>query len=81
MAMFTLSVFERKYPFYGKFVSIIQKFLLKLKFGAYNLVHNILEHYNVLVEIRLTTSKTKRDIQYSKLGIGIVLRFAKRFKR
>ena len=27
-----------------------------------NLDHNILELYNVLVQIRLTTSKTKRDI-------------------
>ena len=28
----------------------------------YNLGHNILELYNVLVQIRLTTSKTKRHI-------------------
>ena len=28
----------------------------------YNLGHNIMELYNVLVQIRLTTSKTKRDI-------------------
>ena len=28
----------------------------------YNLGHNILKLYNVLVQIRLTTSKTKRDI-------------------
>ena len=28
----------------------------------YNLVHNILELYNVLRQTRLTTSKTKRDI-------------------
>ena len=27
-----------------------------------NLGHNIMELYNVLVQIRLTTSKTKRDI-------------------
>ena len=37
----------------------------------YNLGHNILELYNVLVQIRLTTSKTKRDIKYSKLGIRV----------
>ena len=36
---------------------------------VYNLGHNILELYNVLVEIRLTTIKTKRGIQYSKLSI------------
>ena len=29
---------------------------------AYNLGHNILELYNVLVQIRLATSKTKRNI-------------------
>ena len=29
---------------------------------VYNLGHNILELYNVLVEIRLTTIKTKRGI-------------------
>ena len=28
---------------------------------ANNLGHNIMELYNVLVEIRLTTNKTKRD--------------------
>ena len=33
-----------------------------MKFGTYNLGHNILELYNVVVQIRLTTSKTKRDI-------------------
>ena len=33
----------------------------------YNPGHNILELYNILVEIRFTTSKTKLDIQYSKL--------------
>ena len=29
---------------------------------CYNLGHNILEHYNVVVQIRLTTSKRKPDI-------------------
>ena len=29
---------------------------------SYNLGHNILEIYNDLIQIRLTTSKTKRDI-------------------
>ena len=36
---------------------------------TYNLVHNILELYNVLVQVRLAISQTKRDIWYSKLGI------------
>ena len=30
--------------------------------STHNLGHDILELYNVLVQIRLTTSKTKRDI-------------------
>ena len=34
MVMFTLSIFERKYPFYCKFVSKNQNCLLKLKFGT-----------------------------------------------
>ena len=29
---------------------------------TFNVGHNILELYNVLVQIRLATSKTKRDI-------------------
>ena len=44
-----------------------------VKIKNYNLGHNILELYNVLVEIRLTKSKTKRDIEYSKLGIRAAL--------
>ena len=40
----------------------------------YNLGHDILELYNVLVRIGLTTSKTKRDIQYSKPGIQLAER-------
>ena len=35
---------------------------LKLHLGTYNPGHNILELYNILVEIRLTTIKTKLDI-------------------
>ena len=44
----------------------------------YNLDHNILELYNVLVQVRFTTSKTKRDIQYSKLRIRVASQFAER---
>ena len=49
-----------------------------MRLGDYNLGHNILEPYNVLIETRLTTSKTKRDIQYGKRGIGIVSRVPER---
>ena len=46
----------------------------------YNIRHNILELYNVLIQTRLTASKTKHDIQYSKLGIQVASRVAKRLK-
>ena len=36
--------------------------LEKMILAFYNLGHNILELYNVLVQIQLTTSKTKRDL-------------------
>ena len=38
---------------------------------SYNLGHNILELYNVLMQIRLNTIKTKRNIYYNKLGIRV----------
>ena len=40
----------------------------------------ILENYNILVETRFTTSKTKLDILYSKLGTRVASRVAKRLK-
>ena len=47
---------------------------------VYNLGHNILKRYNVLVQIRLTTSKTERGIHYRKFGIRVVSRAAERLK-
>ena len=47
---------------------------------AYNPGHNILELYNIFVEIQFTTSKTKLNIQYSKLGIRVTLQVAERLK-
>ena len=35
---------------------------LKLHLGTYNPGHNSLERYNLLIEIRITTTKTKFDI-------------------
>ena len=46
--------------------------------GIYSLGQNILGFYNVLVENRLTTSKTKCGIWYSKLSIRVVSRVAER---
>ena len=39
-----------------------------------------MELYNVLVRIRLTTSKMKCDIEYIKLGIRVASRVAERLK-
>ena len=47
---------------------------------TYNLGHNISELYNILVEIRLTTSKKKHSIQYSKLTIRVASRVAEQLK-
>ena len=46
----------------------------------YNLGHNILELCNVLMHTRLTTSKKKRDIYYSKLGKRVASRVAEWLK-
>ena len=54
--------------------------LEKMILAFYNLGHNILELYNVLVQIQLTTSKTKRDIYYSKLDIRVASGVAERLK-
>ena len=54
--------------------------LEKMILVFYNLGHNILELYNVLVQIQLTTSKTKRDIYYSKLDIRVASGVAERLK-
>ena len=46
----------------------------------YNHGHNIIELYNVLMQTRLTTSKTKRDIYYSQLGVRVASWVAKQLK-
>ena len=42
--------------------------------------HNISKLYNILVKIRFTTSKTKLDIYYSKLGTRGASRVAEQLK-
>ena len=42
--------------------------------------HNILELYNVTVQIRVTTTKRKRVISYSKVGIRVATQVAKQHK-
>ena len=51
----------------------------KKKFSD-NFAHNILELYNVSVQVWSTTNKTKRDIHYSKLGIRVASRVVERLK-
>ena len=41
MVRFNFSVFDRKYPFFGKFYPKHQNCQLGLKFGTYNSVQNI----------------------------------------
>ena len=48
--------------------NVLRGIALKILSIYYNLGHNISELYNVLIHIRLTTSKMERDILYSKLG-------------
>ena len=60
MVILTFSVFGGITPF-GQTWPKKSKCKFKLKFGIYNLGHNILEFYNVLIQIRLTKSNTKRD--------------------
>ena len=45
-----------------------------------NLGHNILELYNVVIQTRLATSKTRLDNQEKKLGTGDASRAAERLK-
>ena len=59
-----------------KMMFILDEMILEF----YNLGHNIFELYNVLVQIQLTTSKTKRDTYYSKLSIRVASRVAKQLK-
>ena len=59
-----------------KMMFILDEMILEF----YNLGHNIFELYNVLVQIQLITSKTKRDIYYSKLSIRVASRVAEQLK-
>ena len=51
-----------------------------MQFCEYSTGHNILEFYSVLVQVRLTASKKKLDIWYSKLGKRVSSRVTKRPK-
>ena len=62
--------FEPNERFLQKFESSLEVWGAKRKFSD-NLGYNNLALYNVLMHTRLTTSKTKRDIWYRKLGIRV----------
>ena len=62
-----------------RFLSYRDQYLFCI-LGWPTLGHNILELYYVLVQICLTTSKMKRDIKYSKLGIEVASQVAKPLK-
>ena len=65
--------------FLQKFESSLEVKRAKRKFSD-NFAHDILELYNVSVQVWSTTNKTKRDIHYSKLGIQVVSRVVERLK-
>ena len=72
-----LTVFNQMGLFSRNLKSSLEVKGAKRKFSD-NLGHNILELCNVLVNIRLTTSKTQRDIQDSKLSIRVASGLAER---
>ena len=72
-------LFEPNEHFFQKFESSLEVQRAKRKFLD-NLGHNILELYDILVQILLTTSKTEIYIQYSKLGIRVASRVPQRPK-
>ena len=72
-----LTVFNQMGLFSRNLKSSLEVKGAKRKFSD-NLGHNILELCNVLVNIRLTTSKTQRDIQDSKLRIRVASGLAER---
>ena len=47
----------------------------------YNPGHNILELYNVLVQVRFATSKMKIDTWYNKFGLRVASRLQNNFSR
>ena len=56
-----------------------QHWILIIRFSLQT-CHNILELYNILVQILFTISKKKLDIQYSKFGIRVASQVAQRLK-
>ena len=64
---------------FAEFQSLLEAQRTTEKFSD-NPGHNILELYNVLVQIRVATSKMKIDIWYNKLGTRVASRVTKQLK-
>ena len=77
--MIDLTFLNQMNIFFPEIWIIIESEESKKKFSD-NFAHNILELYNVSVQIWLTTNKTKRDIHYSTLGIRVTSRVVERLK-
>ena len=61
LVVFCQNFFEANEDFFQKFQSALEVYRSKRKFQD-NLVHNILELYNVSIQSQLNASKAKRDI-------------------
>ena len=77
--MIDLTFLNQMSIFFPEIWIIIESEESKKKFSD-NFAHNILELYNVSVQIWSTTNKTKRDIHYSTLGIRDTSRVVERLK-
>ena len=79
LVVFLQNFFEPNQHFFQIYESSLKLQRAKTKFSG-NPDHNILELYNILVQVRFNTSKTELDIQYSKLGKRVGSRVAERLK-
>ena len=77
--MIDLTFLNQMNIFFPEIWIIIESEESKKKFSD-NFAHNILELYNVSVQIWSTTNKTKCDIHYSTLGIRVTSRVVERLK-
>ena len=61
----------------------MNNFLMNYREGkksADSLGQKILERYNVLTQVKFTTSKAKHDMQYNKSGIQVAIGNSERLK-
>ena len=77
--MIDLTFLNQMNIFFPEIWIIIESEESKKKFSD-NFAHNILELYDVSVQIWSTTKKTKHDIHYSTLGIRVTSRVVERLK-